>query len=89
MAVFVDGDFWHGRDWERRRKKLAGGKIAAYWTKKIEYNRARSASVNRTLRDLGWTVLRLWESDIKRDPTATARTVERLVREGSTETVRR
>jgi DNA mismatch endonuclease (patch repair protein) len=41
LAVFVDGDFWHGRDWEARRRKLAAGHNASYWLAKIGYNRER------------------------------------------------
>lgn len=64
VVVFVDGDFWHGKDWERRKVKLMRGHNAAYWIGKIEGNRARDRSQNRQLRSLGWTVMRFWESDV-------------------------
>jgi DNA mismatch endonuclease (patch repair protein) len=67
IAVFCDGDFWHGRDWPRRKKALAGGSNAQYWINKIQFNRLRDRRTNRTLRALGWKVIRVWETEIKSD----------------------
>lgn len=77
VAVFVDGDFWHGRDWPSRRAALARGANAFYWIAKIEYNRVRDDLTNARLATLGWTVLRLWETDVLRDPVAAVATVEK------------
>jgi DNA mismatch endonuclease (patch repair protein) len=79
VAVFVDGDFWHGRHWAARRAKLKVGANAAYWVAKIERNRKRDRRVTRALRVTGWTVLRLWETDIVRNPAAAARRVARAL----------
>lgn len=68
VAVFCDGDFWHGRDWSTRRAKLARGTNAEYWIAKIEANRKRDARTNELLRVMGWTVLRFWETDILAEP---------------------
>lgn len=65
LAVFCDGEFWHGRNWARRKTDFKRNK--AFWVAKIERNMARDHEVNRTLRAQGWSVLRIWESDIKRD----------------------
>jgi DNA mismatch endonuclease (patch repair protein) len=65
VVVFVDGDFWHGRDWIARRARLKRGANAAYWISKIEYNRRRDVEVVRKLRAAGWEVVRVWEGDIK------------------------
>jgi len=72
LAVFVDGDFWHGRDWESQRERLARRRNASYWISKIEYNRARDARNTEKLEADGWRVLRFWETDIKVDPGAAA-----------------
>lgn len=72
ITVFCDGDFWHGRHWPERKRKLLGGWNAEYWVAKIERNRARDRSVNRALRRLGWRVIRVWEGDVKRNPTKAA-----------------
>jgi DNA mismatch endonuclease, patch repair protein len=80
MAVFVDGDYWHGRKWDSRRAKLLRGANASYWIAKIESNMARDLRKRKELRRLGWTVVRIWETDILRDPDAAAVKIERLFR---------
>jgi DNA mismatch endonuclease (patch repair protein) len=72
IAVFCDGDFWHGRHWLRRRQQLAAGWNAEYWVAKIERNRVRDREVNRELRRMGWRVIRVWESDVRRHPSIVA-----------------
>ncbi|MCG8457030.1 MAG: very short patch repair endonuclease [Holophagales bacterium] len=81
LAVFCDGDFWHGRDWESRREKLLEGHNAGYWIAKIERNRRRDAEVDRHLGDLGWTVVRVWESQIHRQLDAVVDTIVEVLRE--------
>ena len=76
LVVFVDGDYWHGRNWPARRKKLALGSNGKYWMAKIEANMARDLSQKETLERLGWKVLRLWETDILRDPSSALAAVE-------------
>jgi DNA mismatch endonuclease (patch repair protein) len=61
LCVFVDGAFWHGHP------DYYHGQSGPFWDKKIAGNRARDERVNRELEDLGWTVLRLWDFEIKRD----------------------
>ncbi|MFA9459780.1 very short patch repair endonuclease [Thiohalorhabdus methylotrophus] len=67
VAVFVDGDFWHGRDWEKNREKVARRSNGDYWVAKIEYNMERDRHQTKALEALGWTVLRFWETDVKKD----------------------
>lgn len=72
VAIFVDGDFWHGHQWllrgyssiEEHLGRLASHK---YWIKKIRRNVERDIVVTRDLTSAGWKVLRFWESDILRD----------------------
>jgi DNA mismatch endonuclease (patch repair protein) len=71
-VIFVDGDFWHGRRWTERRAKLTAGANASYWVAKIERNRERDRAIRRKLKQLGWCVIRVWESDVKRDPDKVA-----------------
>jgi DNA mismatch endonuclease, patch repair protein len=80
VAVFVDGDFWHGRDWETRRERLVSGNNGAYWVAKIAYNRERDERNNARLANLGWRVVRIWESDVLRDPETAADRVARMIR---------
>lgn len=63
VAVFVDSDFWHGHP--TRFKMPKSNK--QYWFKKILMNVKRDKLVNRELRKNGWTVVRVWEHQIKED----------------------
>jgi DNA mismatch endonuclease (patch repair protein) len=64
VAVFCDGDFWHGKDWRLRKPRLQRGTNPGYWVSKIERNIERDKKNNRELRKRGWIVLRFWESEI-------------------------
>jgi DNA mismatch endonuclease (patch repair protein) len=61
--VFVDGAFWHGHP-----SAYTPGKSGAYWDAKISRNMARDKAANRTLRELGWRVIRLWDFQIRGEP---------------------
>lgn len=70
VAIFCDGDYWHGHNWAIRGlssldEELSG--YSEYWRAKILRNIERDEENNKALRALGWTVLRLWESEIKQD----------------------
>ena len=75
VAVFCDGDFWHGRNLEARLRKLRAGHNSAYWVRKIERNVERDREHEAQLQRAGWRVLRFWETDIIRDPDAVARCI--------------
>jgi DNA mismatch endonuclease (patch repair protein) len=77
VVVFIDGDFWHGRDLETRMRKLAVGHNAPYWIAKIRTNVERDRRNDRALAEQGWQVLRLWETDILRDVAAVAEKIRR------------
>ena len=63
VAIFCDGDFWHGRDLAVRIKKLEAGHNAPYWVAKIRTNVERDKRQTRSLESTGWLVLRFWESE--------------------------
>jgi DNA mismatch endonuclease (patch repair protein) len=69
LAVFIDGDFWHGNP----RKFRIPKSNCDYWTRKIERNRERDREVNKALKAMGWRVLRIWESALKHERTVIAR----------------
>ncbi len=75
IAIFCDGDFWHGRDWDSRRAKLERGSNPEYWVRKIERNMERDGENTRQLLAAGWTVIRIWESEILADPRDVARVI--------------
>lgn len=64
LAIFCDGEFWHGRNWRVHRQDFKKNRV--FWIAKIERNMKRDRMVSRKLRSMGWTVLRFWETDIKR-----------------------
>ena len=80
VAVFCDGDFWHGRDLSARLAKLAAGHNAPYWVAKIESNVARDRRNDAALRADGWLVLRYWESQVLRDAEEIAQSIAEVVR---------
>jgi DNA mismatch endonuclease, patch repair protein len=62
LAVFVDGCFWHGCP--RCYSEPKSNRM--FWRRKIATNRKRALIVNRTLRQCGWKVLRIWQHELKR-----------------------
>lgn len=68
LAVFVDGEFWHGKDFGAREARLAAGNNGAYWTAKIRRNMERDREQEAALRAAGWTALRFWAEDVLEDP---------------------
>jgi DNA mismatch endonuclease (patch repair protein) len=79
LAVFCDGDFWHGRHLERRVAKLAAGHNARYWVAKMRSNVERDRRTERLLADSGWAFLRFWESDVRANPQSAATAVLKAV----------
>lgn len=81
VAVFVDGDYWHGRMLREQgleafavRMKTAN---RGYWLEKMQRNTTRDYKVTAALEAEGWQVVRLWESEVKRDiPAAAGRVAE-------------
>lgn len=79
LAVFVDGELWHGAQWRRRRLDYLLQQFPPakqpYWGPKLHRNIARDIErMGLLLRD-GWRVLRFWETDVLADPDAAARRV--------------
>lgn len=66
-AVFIDGDFWHGRTLEAL--VLRRGSEDDYWVKKIRRNVERDKANRQKLTDSGWKILVIWDSDIRRKRT--------------------
>ena len=77
--VRVDGEFWHGRNWQQERQRIKSNRD--FWYSKIERNMARDHRVNLRLRIMGWTVLRFWESEVRKHLSECADKVEEAIRE--------
>ena len=65
IAIFCDGEFWHGKDWETKKPKIQSNR--EYWIEKIERNMRRDRDTDKALYRLGWTVIRFWGFDIRKD----------------------
>ena len=66
IAIFVDGEFWHGSNWDERKPKLKSNRD--YWIEKIEENIARDKRNNESLANMGWQVIRFWEKEVLKHP---------------------
>lgn len=80
IAVFCDGDFWHGRNLEERLARLAAGHNAEYWVTKIRSNVERDRRVCQELEAAGWLVMRFWESSLKQDVRAAADAIAIMIK---------
>jgi DNA mismatch endonuclease, patch repair protein len=80
VAVFVDGDYWHGRAFVegglRAIKEIFRGASRDYWIAKIKRNIARDIRTTEALVALGWSTVRVWERDVLFNLTQAADTVE-------------
>ena len=65
IAVFCDGELWHGRDWIQ--KKTAFNTNRDYWVAKIERNIARDTATEKKLEKMGWVVIRFWGREIEKN----------------------
>jgi len=82
LAVFVDGDLWHGNAWRLRNLTKLEDLFPTrtdWWVQKIRRNMARDRQVTNTLQASGWCVLRIWESEILRGPNASANSVAHAI----------
>lgn len=79
IAIFCDGEFFHGKDWEVLRPRLEKGNNSEYWISKISRNRERDDEVNKQLLYQGWTVIRFWGSEIKKHTEDCVRVVEETI----------
>ena len=80
VAVFVDGDFWHGYKYQQWKHKLS----KEYWIKKIEGNIKRDKSNHAKLRRMGWTVIRVWEHQLAKDPLKVLGKITEAIERNST-----
>ena len=77
VAVFVDGEFWHGKDWEREKAEIKGNR--EFWIAKIERNIRRDMEVTGRLKAEGWTVLRFWSNDVVKNAGCHAEKVKEII----------
>lgn len=77
IAVFCDSEFWHGYNWEERKKDFKSHQ--EFWIPKIERNMQRDKEVTAKLESEGWIVLRFWGNEIKKNTAQCADIIEKVV----------
>ena len=78
VAVFCDSEFWHGYNWEEQKKDFKSHQ--EFWIPKIERNIERDKEVTEELQKQGWTVVRFWGKEIKKNAGGCADIIEKAVR---------
>lgn len=79
LAIFCDGEFFHGKDWEVLKPRLEKSNNSEFWISKISHNRDRDDDVNKQLLFKGWTVIRFWGNDIKKNTDECIRVIEETI----------
>lgn len=79
LAIFVDGEYFHGYNWETEKHRIKTNR--EFWWNKIEGNMRRDQLVNKTLIDGGWTVLRFWTREIRKNLASCITSVEQKIEE--------
>ena len=82
IVIFCDGDFWHGHNWALRGLSSLEDELNGYsefWRQKILRNIKRDNEINKDLTSRGWTVIRIWESDIKNDVNKCVDLIEDMI----------
>ena len=79
IVVFCDGEFFHGKDWEVLKPRLMKSNNSEYWISKISRNITHDNEVNKALLFKGWTVIRFWGNDIKRDVDGCIKVIEETI----------
>ena len=79
IAIFCDSEFFHGKDWNVLKERIEKGNNSSYWMKKISRNMERDDEVTKSLYYEGWTVIRFWGKDIKKNLDECVKVVEEAV----------
>ena len=79
IVIFCDGEFFHGKDWEVLKPRLMKSNNSEYWISKISRNITHDNEVNKALLFKGWTVIRFWGNDIKKDVDGCIKVIEETI----------
>lgn len=79
IAIFCDGEFFHGKDWDTLKKRLEKSNNSEFWINKISRNIERDDEINKKLDFEGWTVIRFWGEDIKKHADECVKVVEETI----------
>lgn len=79
IAIFCDGEFFHGKDWEVLKPQLEKSSNSEFWINKISRNIERDNEVDKKLLFMGWTVIRFWGKEIRKNVDECIRVVEETI----------
>ena len=79
IVIFCDGEFFHGKDWEVLKPRLMKSNNSEYWISKISRSITHDNEVNKALLFKGWTVIRFWGNDIKKDVDGCIKVIEETI----------
>ena len=79
IAIFCDGEFFHGKDWEVLKPRLEKSNNSEFWIKKITRNLERDDEINKKLLFMGWIVIRFWGNEIKKNTDECVRVIEETI----------
>ena len=77
IAIFCDGEFWHGKDWEKKKSSIKSNR--EYWIKKIEHNICRDNEAGMRLHNREWTVVRFWGNEICDDVEGCVEDIKEII----------
>ena len=77
LAIFVDGEFWHGYDWEHKKEKLKRNK--EYWIEKIEENMTRDRRVDQELSSMNWIPIHFWSKEVIKNLEDCVQSIEETI----------
>lgn len=79
VAIFCDGEFFHGKDWEVLKPRLERSNNSEFWINKISRNIQRDEEINKQLLYLGWTVIRFWGKEILKNSEECIKVIEETI----------
>ena len=79
IAIFCDGEFFHGKDWEVLKPRLEKSNNSEFWINKISRNIERDNEIDKELLFLGWTVIRFWGKDILKKTDECIQVIEETI----------
>lgn len=77
IAIFVDGEFWHGKNFEEMQSKLKNNR--EYWIEKIKENINRDKTNDELLRKEGWIAVHFWSKDVEKNIDDCVREIEEVI----------
>lgn len=77
VAIFIDGEYFHGQNWDINKLKIKSRRD--FWWPKIERNMERDREVTEYLLTNGWTVLRFWSQEVRKNTQACVEIVEKTL----------